>query len=75
MGLDQATGLSWQRTVQSLEGHLRANDLQSFYSLVNRLCQLKPSSPLVSGLEQDSGEVIYNKTQIDKILAADFEER
>lgn len=75
MGLDQVTGASWLRTMQTLEKHLRANDLQSFYSLVNRLCQLKPSSPLVSGLEQESGEVIYNRTLIDKALAADFIER
>jgi hypothetical protein len=39
---------------------------------VNRLCQLKPSSPLVSGLEHESGEVVYNRTLIDKTLAADF---
>lgn len=75
VGLDQATGASWQRTLQNLEGHLRANDLQSFYNLVNRLCQLKPSSPLISGLELESGETTFNRTQINKIIAADFTER
>ncbi len=42
---------------------------------MNHLCSLKPSAPIVAGLETADGEVIYNRSVIEKQLADDFRVR
>ena len=51
--------------MKNLEDSFKRNDLKTFFSDVNRLCSLKPSSPIVVGLETPEGEVLYNKNVID----------
>ncbi len=57
MGFDQTTQLSWQQTMRGLEEQFKSHDLKNFFGTVNRLCSLKPSAPIVAGLETDDGEV------------------
>jgi hypothetical protein len=61
--------------MRGLEDAHKRHDLKTFFSTVNRLCALKPSAPIVAGLETDEGEVIYNKSVIERQLANDFRER
>ena len=72
VGFDQTTIQSWQQTIKNLEEAYKRHDLKTFFGDVNRLCSLKPSSPIVVGLETPEGEVLYNRNVIDKTLADDF---
>ena len=65
VGFDQTTIQSWQQTIKNLEDSFKRHDLKTFFGDVNRLCSLKPSSPIVVGLETLDGEVLYNKNVID----------
>ena len=75
VGFDQTTQQSWQQTLRGLEESFKKHDLKAFFSTINRLCSLKPSAPIVAGLETFDGEVIYNRSIIEKTLAEDFRER
>ena len=72
VGFDQTTPQCWQQAIRNLEASFRRHDLKAFFGDVNRLCALKPSAPIVAGLETNDGEVVYNKSIIDKMLADDF---
>jgi len=61
--------------MRGLEEAHKRHDLKTFFSTVNRLCSLKPSAPIVAGLETDDGEIIYNRSVIEKQLADDFRTR
>ncbi len=39
------------------------------------MCEIKPSSLIVAGLETDKDEVLYNRTDIENTLAIEFRER
>ena len=58
--------------MKGLKDAHKRHDHKTFFDTVNRLCSLKPSSPIVAGLETPDGEVLYNKSIIEKMLANDF---
>ena len=75
VGFDQTTPQSWQQAIRNLENSFKRHDLKTFFGDVNHLCSLKPSSPIVVGLETPEGEVLYNRNVIDQTLADDFKAR
>jgi hypothetical protein len=75
VGFDQTTPQSWQQAIRNLEASFKRHDLKTFFGDVNRLCTLKPSAPIVAGLETTDGEVIYNRSFIEKQLADEFRAR
>ena len=55
-----------------MDALLKENHTGQFFKQINQMCKLKPSSPLVEGLELQNGEVTNNKAVIEELIARDL---
>ena len=67
--------MEWHKTLRTLEQKLKRNELKDFYALANKVCKMKPSAPLVSGIKAEGESILYNRFQIEDLMAEDFKRR